>query len=452
MGFQVQRLSRILRLFGVMGGPGRCYQRDRADDATKTISNNIVHFVEHDGARDDDAATPDDTFDGSSKFKYKRGAARAGPSSDSFQADAEVDSASSGADELKMLRRSISDPVRTSPRDTTPDARTGPHIAQLASASSTTAGAAPRNNTSASPSPLMSSSRSAAPAEDEPKGDAGTGIAGPVDHSATLDIMLAEDAGSHSESGIRGFAPESRLSQPVRTTSPEDVIAQTHDQRKGPGETGMLGKYATHTDTTTTSFSFSSATIGFAPAPRLALDSQMLRRGGGTKHSKRSTSQASEVPPSSRPEVETRGYVRRDHHDLPASGAAELAGANMNDCLGWGCDSDGCANPDCNDACPPGFCNPAPPPPPVPATTSPPETCAGVVCSASAGRIDASNRDWTNCASPCTEGDCCTQLPECSASDCGGASWKWVAGSGNQYCNAGDGTNCQQDCCQLLTV
>eukprot|EP00391_Amoebophrya_sp_Ameob2_P009490 CAMPEP_0178997422 /NCGR_PEP_ID=MMETSP0795-20121207/8918_1 /TAXON_ID=88552 /ORGANISM="Amoebophrya sp., Strain Ameob2" /LENGTH=58 /DNA_ID=CAMNT_0020689927 /DNA_START=86 /DNA_END=258 /DNA_ORIENTATION=+ len=55
MGFQVQRLSRILRLFGVMGGPGRCYQRDRADDATKTISNNIVHFVEHDGARDDDA-------------------------------------------------------------------------------------------------------------------------------------------------------------------------------------------------------------------------------------------------------------------------------------------------------------------------------------------------------------------------------------------------------------
>eukprot|EP00392_Amoebophrya_sp_AT5.2_P006695 g6707.t1 len=38
-----------------------------------------------------------------------------------------------------------------------------------------------------------------------------------------------------------------------------------HDQRKGPGETGMLGKYATHTDTTTTTFSFRSVTIGHAP-------------------------------------------------------------------------------------------------------------------------------------------------------------------------------------------
>jgi len=113
MAFQVQRLSRVLRIFGVMVGPGRCYQRDRAADATKTNSNNVVQFVEHDGARDDDAATTENTFDRSSK--YKRGAAHAGPSSHPFRADAEVDT----TEDLRALFSSSSTSSTPTHTDTT---------------------------------------------------------------------------------------------------------------------------------------------------------------------------------------------------------------------------------------------------------------------------------------------------------------------------------------------
>jgi len=322
------------------------------------------------------------------------GAARAGPSSDSFQADAEeeVDFASSGDDELKMLRRSISDPVSTALGNTTPDARTGPHITQSASASSTTAeGDRPRDNTSTNPSPSMSSSRSAAPPEDEHKGDTGSGIAGPVDHRASPDIVLAEDVGSRSESGIQGSASESGLSQPVRTTSPEDVIAQTHDQRKGPGETGMLGKYATHTDTTTTTFSFRSVTIGHAPDRGSVPDSQTLRRVGGSKPSKRSTTKVQtsrSTKKKTREQNERRGPER--DRELLASSAGVLSEQASSEETKLGNDVDcddcwmyGCRGQNCESSCPEEC-----PTTPAPTTTAPPTTQLDTAAAFTATQID----------------------------------------------------------------
>jgi len=332
MAFQVQHLLRILRLLGVVG-PGWCYQRDRGADATikaNSISNNVAHFVEHDGPRDDDAATPE-TFDRSNK--YKRGSARphAGLSSHPFQADAEVDPASGAQEDSQMLRRSSSDPARTSSRDTT-DVRTGLHSPSPFSSLSSSTHAA--QSFSFETGGKGKEDSDAAQEEHQHQHQlAAVGIAGPDPHARDRDSAMAANAGSSGsasvEAGIRGSeSSKSTPHQPVRTSSSEDVILQEHEQRKGPGETGMFGKYATHTDTTTTAARSSSARISPAPAPRLAPDSQMLRRGGGTKHSKRSTSTAQEVSPSSGSGTseETRRYVRRDHHDQPVSSAGVLAG------------------------------------------------------------------------------------------------------------------------------
>eukprot|EP00391_Amoebophrya_sp_Ameob2_P005556 CAMPEP_0178984324 /NCGR_PEP_ID=MMETSP0795-20121207/1538_1 /TAXON_ID=88552 /ORGANISM="Amoebophrya sp., Strain Ameob2" /LENGTH=515 /DNA_ID=CAMNT_0020675167 /DNA_START=119 /DNA_END=1663 /DNA_ORIENTATION=+ len=74
-----------------------------------------------------------------------------------------------------------------------------------------------------------------------------------------------------------------------------------------------------------------------------------------------------------------------------------------------------------------------------------------VTCDPASGKTNKSNKAEVTCSgSSCATSQCCTQLPLCSASHCSGAEWKWVAGSGNQYCNANDGTNCQQDCCEEL--
>mmetsp|Transcript_26521 Transcript_26521/g.66865 ORF Transcript_26521/g.66865 Transcript_26521/m.66865 type:complete len:407 (-) Transcript_26521:207-1427(-) len=121
-----QHWLRILRLFGVVA-PGWCYQRDRGVGATiKANSNNVVQeFVEHDGARDDSAETPEDTVvnRSSGKIQTRRRSVH------SFRADAEVDATSGAHEDSQMLRRSSSstDPARASSRETTEDVRAGLH-------------------------------------------------------------------------------------------------------------------------------------------------------------------------------------------------------------------------------------------------------------------------------------------------------------------------------------